>query len=257
MKKKYDMIVLGGNGFFGSELVKFYKNNNLKVLNINSKNYKLLKGSKSKIIINANGNSYRYKANKNPKWDFKKSYLSVCKSVHDFNYDLYIYISSVDVYDVKNNKKKNSENKTINPLKIDFYAFHKWISEKYIEKYTKNYLIFRLGTLIGPDMKKGPLIDIIKNRSAFMSLNSKLTMISKSTAVKMINKIVQLKITNQIFNITCSNNFLLKDLKKKYNDIRVFNNKKYDYNINVSKINKYYNVPKSSFEVKKLINFLR
>jgi nucleoside-diphosphate-sugar epimerase len=191
--KKYDVIVLGGNGFLGSEFVKFLNEKKLKVLSLNSKNYKLFKGSFAKLIINANGNTYRYKANRNPMWDFKKSFLSVCKSVHDFKYNFYIFISSVDVYDNKNNKKKNSEKSYINHLKLDYYAYHKWIAERYIEKYTKNYLIFRLGTIIGPKMKKGPFYDIIKNNSLYMSMDSKLAIISKSKVVNLIFKIFKLK----------------------------------------------------------------
>jgi nucleoside-diphosphate-sugar epimerase len=250
--KKYDVIVLGGNGFLGSEFVKFLTNKKLKVLSLNSKNYKLFKGSFAKLIINANGNTFRYKANKNPKWDFKKSFLSVCKSVHDFKYNFYIFISSVDVYDNKNDKKNNTEESYIKNLNLDFYAFHKWIAERYIEKYTKNYLIFRLGTLIGPNMKKGPFHDVIKNNSLYMSLDSKLTIISKSSAVNLIFKIFKLKKKNQIFNITSSNSFLLKNLKNKFKRIKVLANKKYDYNINVNKIQKYSKIPNSIDEVKNL-----
>jgi len=255
MKSNYDVIVIGGKGFLGSEFVKFYKNKNLKVLNIDSKNYALLKGSHAKILINANGNSYRYKANKNPEWDFKKSFLSVCKSIKDFSYDLYIYISSVDVYENKNSKRKNTENIVTNTNKLDFYGFHKWLSELYIRKYTDKHLIFRLGTLIGTDMKKGPLIDLLKNKSVFMSLGSNLTMISKLTVVKIIDKVVKLKIKNQIFNLTGSGNFPLKNLKTKYKGIKILNNKKYDYNININKIKKYSDIPTTLEEVKKIIKF--
>jgi nucleoside-diphosphate-sugar epimerase len=253
--KIYDVIVLGGSGFLGSEFVNFFNNKNLKVLSLNSKNYKLFRGSFAKLIINANGNTYRYKANKNPTWDFKKSFLSVCKSVHDFKYNFYIFISSVDVYDNKNNKKKNSENSFINTIKLDFYAYHKWIAERYVEKYTKNYLIFRLGTLIGPNMKKGPFYDIIKKNSLFMSLDSKLTIISKLNAVNLILKIYKLKLKNQIFNITSSKSFLLKKLKNKFTNIKIISNKKYEYDINVSKIKKFFQIPNSISEVKKYLNF--
>ena len=138
MKKKYDFIVLGAKGFLGVEIVNFLKAKNYKVLSVTSKNYRSLKGATSKILINSNGNTYRFKANKNPQWDFKKSFLSVCNSVNDFEYELYIYISTVDVYDVKNNIRNNSEKRQIKILKLDTYAFHKWLAERYVERNTKN-----------------------------------------------------------------------------------------------------------------------
>ena len=104
-------------------------------------------------------------------------------------------------------------------------------------------------------MKKGPLIDLIENKSIFMSLDSRLTMISKLTAVRTINRIIKLKMKNQIFNITGSGSFLLKSLKEKYSNIRVLNNTIYNYDINISKIRKYFDIPTSSNEVKKLIKF--
>lgn len=254
MKKSYDVIVLGANGFLGAEVVKFFKTKKYKVLSVTSKNYRSLRGSNSKIIINTNGNTYRFKANKNPQWDFKKSFLSVCDSVNDFEYNLYIYISSVDVYHKKNDKKKNKENSQIKPLKLDFYAFHKWMAERYVEKNTKNYLIFRLGTLIGPNMKKGPLLDLIKNNYIFMNLNSKLTIISKFTALNLIYKILKLKIKNEIFNITGSGSFSLHSLKNHFKNIKSLDTRKHSYDININKINKHSKVPTSNSEV---VNFFR
>ena len=60
MKKKYDFIVLGAKGFLGVEIVNFLKAKNYKVLSVTSKNYRSLKGATSKILINSNGNTYRF-----------------------------------------------------------------------------------------------------------------------------------------------------------------------------------------------------
>ena len=257
MKKKYDFIVLGAKGFLGVEIVNFLKAKNYKVLSVTSKNYRSLKGATSKILINSNGNTYRFKANKNPQWDFKKSFLSVCNSVNDFEYELYIYISTVDVYDVKNNIRNNSEKRQIKILKLDTYAFHKWLAERYVERNTKNYLIFRLGSLIGPNMKKGPIVDLIKKNSIFMSLNSKLTIISKSTAVSLIYKILKLRIKNEIFNITGSGNFLLQNLKKRFKNVKILNSNKYNYDINIGKIKRYSKIPTSKTEVNNFFKKLK
>jgi dTDP-4-dehydrorhamnose reductase len=254
MLKKYDVIIIGAKGFLGEEFANFFKDKNYKILKVNSKNYNSLKGARSKILINANGNSYRFKANQNPQWDFKKTFLSVRKSIQDFKHDMYIYISTIDVYNFKNNKKKTNEKSYIDPSKLDFYAFHKWLSEKYVERNTKSYLIFRTGTLIGQKMRKGPLFDIIKTKSIFMSLESKLSLISVSSAVNIIYKIIKLKKKNQVFNLTGSGGFMLGNLKKKFRDIKILNNSIHNYEININKIKKYVRVPSSIFEIN---NFLK
>ena len=48
--KKYDVIVLGGNGFLGSEFVKFLTNKKLKVLSLNSRLNKAIEELKKECI---------------------------------------------------------------------------------------------------------------------------------------------------------------------------------------------------------------
>ena len=138
---------------------------------------------------------------------------------------------------------------TINPCKLDFYGYHKWLAERIVEKYCDNYLIFRLGSVVGKNMKKGPLFDILNKNKIEMSLNSKLTFINSDSIAYAIFKILQLNISNEIFNLTGHDNFLLKEVINRFPSL-IYNNKnkKYIYDINVEKISKYLKLPTSTEE---------
>jgi hypothetical protein len=55
-------------------------------------------GESFDIFINANGNSKKYWANQNPLLDFDVSVTSVYKTLFDFKFKKYIYLSSLDIF---------------------------------------------------------------------------------------------------------------------------------------------------------------
>src|SRR2546421_11339278 len=77
---KASLIVLGGTGLIGSAVCEHFTSNGHVVIPINSKNYEQCAGSQADVLVNCNGNSYRFKAGQNPRWDFDASVLSVEKS---------------------------------------------------------------------------------------------------------------------------------------------------------------------------------
>lgn len=239
-------IVIGANGLVGKSIVKWLIKNNKDVLSINRSNYDELIGSKCSILINANGNSYRYKANNDPFWDFKESFLSVQKSIKDFKFDKYVYISTVDTYNYLDNLDKNHEKTIIKPEKLDYYGFHKWLSEKLIKKYCDKYLIMRMGTIIGNDMKKGPIHDIINQNPLNMSLDSNLTFINVENIPIILSKLLSLDLKNQIYNVTGLGYIKINEIKSVLHKIYVNKNSKtYSYNINIDKLRSIINMPTS------------
>ena len=245
--KKY--LVIGSEGLVGKAIINHLEKRRNKVIKVNRNNYNKLKGQKVDVLINANGNSYRYKANNSPKWDFDKSFLSVKKTFNDFKFNTYVYISSVDAYHELNDTKLNKETCDININDLDYYGFHKYLSEQIVRRYCKNYLIFRLGSVIGPKMKKGPIYDIMNKNRVNMNINSKLTFIQDKTIALVILKVLNKNINCEIFNLTGKKFFSLNKLLNKFPDIKYINSKTYSYDINVNKINKYHKMPSSEREV--------
>ena len=121
-------IILGGGGLIGSAISSYLKPEGESVISVNSKNYHEYIGTKADVLINCNGNTFRYRANQNPQWDFESSVITVERSLFDFSVKLYIYISTVDVYNVLEDSTRNSEDSSIQPEQLDTYGFHKWLA---------------------------------------------------------------------------------------------------------------------------------
>ncbi len=82
-------IVLGGTGLIGSAVRAHLERQGELVISVNSKNYTDCLGAWAKVLINCNGNTFRYRANQDPRWDFEASVVSVERSLFDFRFDLY------------------------------------------------------------------------------------------------------------------------------------------------------------------------
>ncbi|HSX38034.1 MAG TPA: NAD-dependent epimerase/dehydratase family protein [Chlamydiales bacterium] len=210
---QFDYIILGGTGLVGSAVVEYLRFLGADCLSLHSKNYDQYIGSSAKVVINCNGNSYRFKANQDPKWDFGASVDSVQRSLFDFKTDMYIYMSTIDVYNHRQNPELNHENIPIDYLKLDAYGFHKWVAERLVEKYARNALILRLGTVIGNGLKKGPIFDLLNQNPVFMSLDSKISLVDTQTIARIVAFLIESGVKREIFNITGHGGVKLRDLQ--------------------------------------------
>ncbi len=199
---KPSLIVLGGTGLIGSAVCDRFNRDGHQVLAINSKNYASLVGASADILINCNGNSYRYKAAQDPRWDFDASVLSVEKSLFDFKFDRYFYISTIDVYHDVSDPARNHEASPIDPQVLHPYGFHKWLAERLVERFVKEALILRLGTVIGPAVKKGPLFDLVNRQPLHMSPDSELSLIDTGTIADALFHFIVTPPTHRIINLT-------------------------------------------------------
>lgn len=146
--------VLGGNGFVGKTIVETLRTDHA-VININRENYKLQNNIKFDVLVNANGNSHKYLANLNPLEDFEKNVSSVYKTLYDFKFKKYIYISSIDVETVRTS-----------------YGLHKHLSEKLVKFHCSDYSIIRLPAVIGKNATKGVVYDILNGNNVYITPKS-------------------------------------------------------------------------------------
>lgn len=257
-KSTKEIIVLGSQGLLGSEVTEYFKSLNHHVIPIDRKNYKNYIGESADLLINCNGNAYRFKANKDPSQDFEDNVLSVKNSLFDFNVDTYVYISTVDVYPNKNSIKNTNEESLIDTLALDIYGFHKRIAEQIVSKYSKKSLIIRAGTLIGKRLKKGPIYDILNRKELHMSLMSKLSLVDTTIVAKAIEAILATKPVKDIYNVTGKTSVSLLDIedqiKLPIKKPKITNEIIYEYEINIGKLEKLIQVPSSQEMVTNFIN---
>lgn len=200
----------------GSDLIKNL-NPYFVVTPISKDNYLEHVNAKFDIIINANGNSSRFWANQNPQDDFINSTASVHKSIFDFTADLYIYISSPDVYVDHSVKKYTGENEKINSAKLSPYGFHKYLSELIVKKYVNKFLILRSSMILGTNLKKGPFYDIINNNPIFVTLDTRLQLITTSAISDIIQTLIKRKVVNETINVGGIGTFVFKKIHEYFN----------------------------------------
>jgi len=210
-----DCIVLGGTGLIGSELCAHLARCNWSVLPVASKDYAAKAGARAKVLINCNGNAVRHLAQKDPKWDFEVSVASVERSLFDFSYEQYLYLSTVDVYQDVQDPSRNDEAAAVHPDELHPYAFHKWLAERLVERFAPRWVIARLGSVVGPGLKKNPVFDLLNGHPLRVSLESELTLIDTATVARCIETLITRGGDREIYNVATTGSVKLRDLQER------------------------------------------
>jgi nucleoside-diphosphate-sugar epimerase len=198
------IAILGSNGFVGNNIVN-YLDKAYKIIGLNRENYSRHKRIYFEYFINANGNSKKYLAENDPIIDLEKNVESVYHTIQDFKIDTYIHISSIE--------------SNLNSI----YGIHKRFSEEIVKKYYNNYYILRCSSIIGKDMTKGVLFDIINNKKVRLTKDSMLQFISINEICNFINFIIKEKPKQKEYNVTGINNISIEELEKITNKKIIYN----------------------------------
>lgn len=243
------LAIIGSNGMIGSDLVR-YLNTKFLITPITKENYNIYIGKHFDIVINTSGNSKRYWANQNPLEDFVKSTMSVYKTILDFPCDIYVYISSSDVYPNHTKPEYTDEDEEIDPKKLQPYGFHKYLGELIVKKHTRKFLILRLSMTLGSNLKKGPFFDIIHNIPLFVKLKTRLQLITTHAVAEIIETILNHALINEIINIGGIDTFAFTKIHKYFNKkIKVSPDAETQtYEMSVKKTKRLYPILKTSEE---------
>jgi len=160
--------VIGGDGFIGSSITSA-----LQATVIEQYNYADKLGVSFDVLINANGNSNKYLGNNNPVYDFRASVLSVYRSIFDFKYDIYVYVSSIDA-----------------EAATTPYGFHKRMAEDIVARYCDNYYIVRLPSVIGPGARKGVVNSILHGEPVYLTSDSTLLLLDVGVVAGCIGRLI-------------------------------------------------------------------
>jgi nucleoside-diphosphate-sugar epimerase len=243
------LIVLGGTGLIGSAVCERFAHEGHAVVSVDSRNYASCVGAEAKVLINCDGNSYRYKAAKDPRWDFDASVLTVEKSLYDFRFERYIHISTIDVYNELADPERNQEDVSIEPRKLHPYGFHKWVAERIVERFAAWPLILRVGTVVGAGVKKGPLLDLLSGQPLHMSAESELSLIDTETIAEAVALFLARPPKYRTINLTGTGPALIRALGEnaglKWRLASGAESVVYHYNINNARLRALFSVPTS------------
>ncbi len=225
----------------GSDLVR-YLGAKFHVTPIHKENYHTHVGRSFDIVINANGNSKRFWANSHPVEDFIASTESVYKSISDFTYGVYVYISSSDVYHDHTNPRSTKEGAPIRPHALTPYGLHKYFSELLIQKYVKHYLILRSSMILGKNLKKGPFYDITHRMPLFITKDSRLQLVTTREIANSIRFLLNKGIYAQVFNIGGRGSFSFHDIERYVQTPVTYSrdSERQEYEMSVAKMLKLY-----------------
>ena len=149
------VAIIGGNGFVGSELTNSFIKKDFDTQIITRENYRDSVNRKYKYVINSAMPSGRFWAKNNPDLDFKETVEKTFRIKNDFNQSKIIQISSISA-----------------KVQLDtIYGRHKLAAEDILDN--EKDLIIRLGPLYSDSLKKGAIIDIIENKTVYVSGLSK------------------------------------------------------------------------------------
>ena len=230
----------------GSDLVEYLASKFL-VTSITKENYSQFVGKAFDVLVNANGNSKRFWAIKNPLEDFVLSTVSVYKSLFDFKFKTYIYVSSSDVYVDHSSNTSTSEDQIQDSSKLSSYGLHKYLSEKIIENNCPNYIILRSSMALGKNLKKGPIYDIFKNKSLFISESSRIQMITTIEIANIIKFFLDQNKANNVINVGGKGTVNFKKIQTYFSFPVKFLKEAEEqiYEMNVEKLDKLFSIKSS------------
>ena len=76
------IFIIGGNGLSGSAIVRYLRTKDIDFEIIQKENKKDFFGKKCDLLIFANGNALKYRADEDPLFDFDASLRSVSEYIH-------------------------------------------------------------------------------------------------------------------------------------------------------------------------------
>lgn len=204
--------VLGGEGFVGSAFVREARRWNSTVHGITRQNYDRFRGQACDLFVNANGNSKKFLADKDPTAEFEASVVSVQRSLLDFPCKRYVYLSSIDVYPCLDNPRRNREDAPIVPEKLSRYGLHKYLAEQLVRRYAARWLIIRLGGMVGEGLWKNPIFDILHGKPLRVHVESQYQYLNSEDVAAIVLGLADEQPANDVFNVCGSGCVTLREV---------------------------------------------
>jgi nucleoside-diphosphate-sugar epimerase len=196
------IFIIGGKGFVGQAFVAHCERAGLDHVCLTRNNYAAYVGQSCDVLINANGNSKKYLAAERPTEDFALSVESVNRTLADFTAGVYAYLSTIDVYPSCQTPAQTLETTAIDPAVLSNYGLHKWMAEWLVRRHAPRWVIFRLGGMVGPGMKKSPVYDLLHGVPLRVAPESRFQYVDTATVARVVLELSGH--TGEIFNV-CGN----------------------------------------------------
>jgi len=249
------IYVLGAKGFVGAAVLEQLRQID-ECAGIDVDNYDQFAGTPCDVLVNVNGNSKKFLAAEHPALEFDLSVRSVVRSIYDFPAGKYVYISTIDVYTDFSNREKTAETAAIDNAAQSPYGFHKWLAEQYVKKAAGKWLITRLGGMVGPGLRKGPVYDLMHDVPLRVNLDSRYQYIPTETVGAVIRQLLSDDVAGEIFNVVGTGTVSLRDVRDWLGRTGNENTgaRKEHYEISNAKLRAVFPVPETADSVRNFIS---
>jgi hypothetical protein len=190
--------LIGYNGFVGATILKNFsiqkKFNTKNIIKIHKYNFNTL--------FCAAPSSLKFYANKYPRRD-RDNIIKLINFLKRAKCKKFIHISTIDIY---NKKTSSNEDTQIVEKKLYGYGKNRRTLEKFIINKFEDHHILRLPNLIGDNLKKNVVYDIINNKNIFINSNNiqqwyNLKNLKKDLKIILNNKIKCINLVSEPFPI--------------------------------------------------------
>jgi nucleoside-diphosphate-sugar epimerase len=195
------ILILGGEGFVGSAYARLLVALGVEHAVVTRRNYRDYVGADCEILINANGNSRKLLAARDPKAEFEASVSSVVASLADFKASKYVFLSTGDVYPRQDAPDATHEDQDLDTTAISRYGLHKYLAEQYVRATHSNWLVFRMGGFVGSGIKKNAIFDILNGPQVWLAPESELQFISTDNAARLVWGIASGETSKETINL--------------------------------------------------------
>ena len=209
------IFLIGGKGFVGSAYARLFEKRRFEYRILTRENIADFRGQSCDVLINANGNSKKFMANREPLWEFDASTRSVAESVEWFDAGCYVHLSTGDVYPDQSTPEVTREDQVIDVERLSRYGLHKYLSEQIVRGTQANWLVFRMGGFVGPGLKKNAIFDMRNDQPVWLAPSSNLQFISTDSAAELVWSVVEGGCRNQIVNLGAQGTVNLGELHER------------------------------------------
>lgn len=206
------VFILGGGGFIGTAIARCCARHNLPYTVIKRGDGSRYYNAPCELLINANGSSSKLLAERDPLADFSANVTSVKKSLVNYKFEKYIYISSGDVYPDTTSPLTTVEDQTLPVERQSTYGFHKSLAETCVRHSASQWLILRPGGFVGSGLKKNAIFDIVNGAPLWLDPASRLQYMNVDDFARVLFELVNLNRWNEIFNVCAAGTIKLQDV---------------------------------------------
>jgi len=251
------IFLAGGGGFVGSAYARLFDRLGIEYRILTRDNAAEFQGASCDVLIDANGNSSKQLAQREPVRDFDLSVRSVVARLESIRARRYVYLSSGDVYPDPSSPTLTREEAGIATERQSRYGLHKLLAEHLVRGCHDQWLIVRMGGFVGPGIKKNAIFDMLTGGPVWLSPDSELQFISTDAAAAIVWDLCQQGTASEIVNLGATGLVNLGALHRSIGSASEFraDARKVRYELSLEKLAKLYRgqLPNSLSEVTQFI----